>query len=392
MIYYDKNNYEAYVRLGILYASARNFIEAHDAFNKAIKLNPSIIMAYKYLGDLCYGAGRYSEADSSYTNYFSKAEVSTDDEERYSLIMFFDKNYDKADSLMEQVIKKMPDNPVLFRIRGYIAYETGNYKNGLNYMNQFFRIQKNPDKIIASDYEYLGKLYLKNSMDSLGIINLEKSIALDSNKVYNYLEIANIYSKKENHIKAAEYYRKVKTSSPQEELNNSFRLGTECFYAGTQFKADYDTLKSSEAKQQNIPQEQILSLQQNYVKYLNQADSCFSIVASLSTKSHLGYLWKARAKSLLDPESMTDSAKNTYDKVLSLISPDDQTKYKKVIIECYRYFGSYYFFHSDREKKTDPAASRSDKKMAKDYFEKILSLDTNDQQAQIVLKALNQPE
>ena len=132
------------------------------------------------------------------------------------------------------------------------------------------------------------------------------------------------------------------------------------------------------------------SIKVGYENLIRSADSCFSNVIQLSSKSYLGYLWRARSLSILDPESLTDSAKIMYDKVYSMVQDTNEgNRYNKVIIECYRYFGSYYFFKSDREKKADPTLSASDKNTAKGYFEKILQIDPADEQAKTVILALN---
>jgi hypothetical protein len=257
-------------------------------------------------------------------------------------------------------------------------------------MKRFFKIQ-DPNKILASDYEYYGKLLLKNDMDSLAIINLEKSITLDSNKAYNYEEIAKIYSKHQNHKQSARYYRLVKTNTNPERLNVDFNLGKEYFYAGNEYKVLYDSLVTNKDKM-NIPDTEIADLKTNYEGYFMQADSCFEKVSELSSKSYLGYLWRARTLQLLDPEAVTDSAKIMYEKVMSIIEAGDPKKNKREVIESYRYFGSYYFFKCDRELKTDMKSSQADKKISKGYFEKILELDPNDQQAKTVLQALNQKQ
>ena len=387
-IYYDKACSEAFVKLGILYTSANNFPQAYEAFSKAIEVEPGLILAYKYFGDLNYTHGNYADAEQAYSTYMSRAESSLEDMERYALILFFSKKYEKADSVIQEVIKIQANDPVLYRIGGYIAYETGEYQKGLDYMNEFFKIQTK-DKILASDYEYFGNLLLKEGQDSLGVMNLEKAIEMDTTKVFYYDQFAKLYSDKNEHPKAIKYYRLVKTSNPQESLNVKYNLGREYFFFANQYKRIYDslTLKEEELK---IIDEGKQVYRDRYEKYFVQADSCFEKVAELSPKSYLGYFWRARSLSYLDLEFLTDSTKIQYEKVLSIVESGDQTRNKSVIIECYRYFGSYYYYKSDRELKSDPAASREDKKSAKTYFEKIIELDPTDQQAITVLGILNQ--
>jgi tetratricopeptide (TPR) repeat protein len=392
-IYYNKANSEAHVKLGVLYTSANNFPEAFNAFTEATGLEPGLIIAYKYLGDICYTYGKYKDAQKAYETYFQRGEITISDKERFALILFFTKNFSKADSIMEEVIKIRPNSPVLYRIQGYIAYETAEFAKGLEYMNNFFKIQ-DPNKILASDYEYYGKLLIKNGKDSLGIINLEKSIDLDSSKVYNYEEIARIHVKNDNHVEAARYYHKVVTHTQQEKVNVSFSLGKEYFYEGNKNKAVCDTMISTnKAKKTSYSEDVISAARIKYEGYYNQADSCFKVVSQLSTKSHHGYIWRARCWAILDPESLTDSAKIQYEKVLGLIEVSDNPTKKKNIketLECYRYFGSYYYLKSEREKDTNKSDSKADRDTSISYWQKILLIDPNDQQAITVLKGLKQ--
>ncbi len=387
-VYYDKNYSEGYYKLGLLYSNANSYQEAYDAFHKAIDANPDLILVYRSLGDLCFSHGVYKEAKDAYTTYLQRSEYDMDDQERYALILFFTKEFSKADSVLTELIRGRTDNPVMYRIEGYIAYETGDYAKGLKEMQRFFQMQR-PDKILASDYEYYGNLLYKNGQDSLAIVNLEKSIKADSSKDYNFNTIAKIYSKNNNHDKAIEYYRLAPANTSQKILDMNFNIGLECFYAGSDLKARYDSLKKSGEKQK-ILNPATDPVQDRYKSYLKTADSCFANVTLLASKSYLGYIWRARTQSLLDPESQTDSAKNLYDKVLSMVQTGDQNKYQKEIVECYRYFGSYYFFKSDRENKTDPKESAANKDLSKSYFEKILEMAPDDQQAKTVLTALNQ--
>ena len=93
-----------------------------------------------------------------YIDKSSKAEISYEDKERYAIILFFNKKYNEAANILEDVLKKNTDESVLLRIRGYIAFETGDYSKGLDYMAKFFKLH-DPEKNIVRKLNFVGILW-----------------------------------------------------------------------------------------------------------------------------------------------------------------------------------------------------------------------------------------
>lgn len=295
---YDKKNTEAYNKYGDLYANAYNFNEAYQAYHNSINLDSTQILVYKKLGDICWTFGKYDEARLNYEKYLSRAEISVEDEEKYALILFFTKDYPKAEDALKEVIKKQPGNPVLYRIRGYIAYETGNYTDGLTYMKKLFELQK-PEKILPSDYDYIGKLYEKNNQDSLAIVNLLKAVEQDSAKYFpQWKDIAELYSKNSDNLEAIKYYSLLQSTGAVDKASVSFLIGKEYFFHGNKFKSIADTCDVHKKKKMVVT-ENCDSTRRIGIYYLSKADSCFGVTVGLSTKSYQGFLWRARTRLLL---------------------------------------------------------------------------------------------
>ena len=384
-IFFDPASALAYRKLGVLQTVSRSFRDAIKTFNKCIELNADQVLVYKNLGDLYYVLGRYPEAEKNYQVYLGKAEVSVDDKERFAFILFFNKKYTEAATLLEAVMAQNSDESVLLRIRGYIACETGDFQKGLEYMDKFFKLH-DPAKNIASDYGYYGRLLQMSGKDTLAIENYKKALALDSTKTEIYEDLAKLYSTTKMHDQAVDSYKKMLVFGA-DSVNTWFQIGREYYFEGDKYRANYDSLRTLQ-KAGKTPFADSVTVKESKQLYFQKADSAFIRVTVLNPKYAGGFIWRGRMNSLLDPEALTPLAKESYDKALALLEAGDTTKNRKSIIECYKFLGSYYFLNGERLVKSDKQQSAALKAKSVEYFRKILVLDPADAQALEVIKQL----
>ena len=386
-IFFDSTSTLAYRKLGKVYADARFNRQALDKYNKCIEINPDQIQVYKDLGDLYYSLGRYTEAEKNYQIYMGKADVSFDDKERYAIILFFNKKYNEAASLLDNILTKNIDESVLFRIRGYIAYETGNYLKGLEFMQTFFKLH-NPEKIISSDYMYYGRLLEKAGNDSLAMTNYKKALDIDSTKTELYENLANLSKKNFNHPQATYYYFKM-LSHGADELNTYYNIGLQEFYEGQKYKNRYDSLYNLQAKSNYVFNDSTV-VRDSMLLWLHKADTVFSKVMMLDPQFAGGYWLKGRIQSRIDPDCTTNTGRDAYLKAAELFNVDPAKNNGK-IIECYKYLGSWYYINYDRIAKIDKNQSEEFMSTSIEYFRKVLMLDPKDSQALEVFKQLKIP-
>jgi len=384
-IFFDPTSVLAYRKLGVLHTLARAYRDAISSFNKCIELNSDQVMVYKNLGDLYYLYGRYTEAEKNYQIYMSKGEISFDDKERYAIVLFFNKKYSEAAKLLEEVMTQNSDESVLLRIRGYIAYETGDYAKGLEYMDKFFKLH-DPARNIASDYLYYGKLLQKSGKDTLAIDNYKKALVLDSTKTGIYDDLAKLYSVNKMHDEAVASYLKMIVHGA-DKVNTWFQIGKEYYFEGDRLRTKYDSLMSLQ-KVSKIPFADSTVVNESKRLYLQKADSAFTQVTVLNPQYAGGFIWRGRMNSMLDPEALATTAKESYEKALALLVVGDTLKNRRSIIECYKYLGSYNFLNSEKLVKSDKSQSEALKAISIDYFRKILALDPTDEQALEVFKRL----
>lgn len=336
---YDKTAAWAYTRIGQIFKSARNYTKALDMLQNAIKADPQYPLAYKELADWYYAYQKYPDALKNFQQYLEMTgDKSIETKIRYSSILFYNKQYDKTISLVNEIMKTDSSRNYMIRLLGYSYFEMGDSLAALNMMNKYFA--KAPaDKIIFSDYQYLGKIYAKFGKDSLAFLNYEKAIATDSTRIDLYNDLATYYYSKGKYAKAAEWYSKKLTKLEKPGLQNYFDV------AFAYFKA------------------------QDYNASLRE----FGKISEKWPDRIEGYLYQGRSAAYLDPEGTLGTAKPYYEKVIEK-GEVDPVKYKDYLIEAYKYM--YY-----------AALNLKDKAMAKSFVDKMLKLDPNDAEAVQMLKS-----
>jgi tetratricopeptide (TPR) repeat protein len=388
-IFFEPNSALAHRKLGEIYAAARFNKNSLDSYNKSIQIDPNQIMVYKYLGDLYYSLGRYTEAEKNYKIYMGRAEVTLDDKERYALILFFNKKYTESAGLLDDVMIKNADESVLLRIRGYIAYETGDYQKGIDYMKRFFQLH-NPAKIITSDYLYYARLLQRTGQDIPAMDNYKKALALDSTKTEIYENLASLSKKNLMYPQTVCYYYKM-LKNGSDKASTYYAIGIQEFYEGQTYRVKYDSLYKLQ-KQANIPFSDSTVVRDSMRIWFQKADSAFTEVTKLDTTYTLGYFWRGRVQSRLDPESETNIGKESYEKALSLLEKGDLEKNKKNMIECYLYLAGNSYLNYYRLSKTDKQQAEEYKKATMDYFLKVLQLDPTNKKANESVDALKKIE
>ncbi len=385
-IYFDPNSILAHRKLGEIYAAARFNRQAIDEYNKCISIDPDQIKVYKDLGDLYYSLGRYAEAEKNYKIYMSKAEVTMDDKERYALILFFDKKYDESAKILEDVMKKNSDESVLLRIRGYIAYETGHYKEGVDFMKKFFELH-DPSKNLFSDYMYYAKLLQKTGQDMLAMENFKKALAMDSTKTEIYGYLAQLASNNMLHAQAAHYYKEM-IDHGYDKITSYYAIGKEDYFEAQTYKTRFDSLYKLQ-KNENIPFPDSTLVRDTIRTWYQKADSAFTQVTQLDSTYYGGFLWVGRIQALLDPDLKNDLGRNAYEKALQLLlKQNDVEKYGSIIVECYKSLAFDAYLDYDRLRKTDKEKANEYLNKTKDYFQKVLEIKPEDKQANEAIEML----
>ena len=356
------------VNIGEIWTQAFNFELAESTLKGVITKDPNFGPAYRVLAENYYRwapilpnreAELLGQAKTNYSKYLDLTDRSTDSRYRYLIFLFNAKDYVTLEKEATTFINSpgyKKDYVVARRFRGYAAVENSNSQVGIDALTAFVNdVAK--DRVIADDYLFLGKAYQNQKQDSLAIINYIKGYNLDTTNTEVLGTIAKTYFTAKKYDQAARYYSKI-TKLPK----NSF---TDWFYLGY---ADYFYYATKLVKQNPVDSVAIKST-------LLEADSAFTYVAE-KAKNADAYLYIARVEYYLNPITINEKTRDSYQKFVDItVAKENLTDRDKAnLVEAYSSLGAFYI--------------KSDKSKSKDFFDKALVLDPNNQQVKDALAAL----
>lgn len=340
---YKPKNPLPFFMLGTVYKAGRltdKFLQNMDA---AIALDNSYTPALRAKAEFLYNTRKMEKAKDAYKELLEKGkDLVIEDEMGYANTLFLTKEYKACTELVEKIIAKDGSKNYLRRLLGYSYYENGEYVKGQQIMDEYFKIVA-PEKVLASDYVYQGRLLLKGKNDTLGAIaNLRKAIEKDTSEWPLNEEMGNLYYVKKDYCNAAKAYQvwldSLKNDAKSKDL---YRLGT-CYYY---------------CKDDSMRYENALKA---YIR-----------VTELTPKAGIGWLWSGKSAAKLDPDMQSDTtaaaiqmfgkAKPYFEKYIEIASADG-AKNKLDLITAYEYLAYYYYIRKENDK-------------AKEQLNSILLLD-----------------
>jgi tetratricopeptide (TPR) repeat protein len=343
----QKNNPKAYTKVSNIWLRVKNAEATKTELDRALAINPNYAPALKNLAEFYSQSKQYVKAKEAFLKYLQNSESSSANKARYARILFRNKEYAEALTVINDLQQTDKSDVYLYRLAGYSYYEVGNdtkdtskFRPGVAALNYFIS-HIDSTKLLSNDYEYLGKLYSRiPEEDSLAIVYINKAIATDPNKIELYKEAGMIYNRVKKFdlaIVAFESY-----------ISKTSKV----------LPADY----------------YLLGMASYFGKQFGKADSAFSKLIEVKPDYAEGYLWKGNANAFIDPDAKTTVAKESYEKFITLTEANPD-KYKKNLITSYNYLGKY-------------AIKKDDNATAKSYFNKILALDPDNKEVKEYMKQL----
>lgn len=371
----NPNLAEANYKIGRLYLRGKNYKEAQGYFTKAIQGDAEFSPTYRSLADALANSRAYKGASTNYELYVQKSGT-TDPEllldvARYK---FLAQDYQGATAYLDQLKGKI-NNPIIDRMYGWAYAATGKNSESVEALNRF--ISTAPQKVMSDDYKYLGRAYGQLGTpegDSLGIVNLEKAAPQDTTENL-YREIGEKYYKGKRYDKAADYYAKTVSNDKKPQNNDYLWLGLANYQYAPRVGRDSSATPMDTAQVRQVKQQ-----------YYLRADSAFSQMAQKieadGKKYPLAYYYRAGANYYAypnDKDKAASLAAPLYEKFIEqAMAPDsaDKTDYKRYLITSYKALAGFSILKKDDTK-------------AKEYFDKVLAIDPNDES---VKKALEGPK
>ncbi|MEG1188572.1 MAG: tetratricopeptide repeat protein [Bacteroidales bacterium] len=352
-IYFDPKCEEAYLKYARVYENLNPDL-ALDMLQKLLAISPNSEIAYLQMADIAFNKGDFTMAADNYNKYLSTGiESSPHDITRYTTILFYNKEYDKAMKYIDEGLAADPNNMVMHRLKMYI---NGN-RNELNTEQAEAFMKKFPEsEYIPLDYIFYGRMLKESKNYAQACSQFETALKMDPSKTEIYKDLAETYELTNDYKQAIESYRQFFSGNSQEAAPSDYlAYGQVYYFAANALKGTPDSV---------------------YQKtYLTKADSLFTIVTDKSPNNCLGYFWRARALSFIDYETTQGLAKPFYEKVLTILEPEG--KDKKKIIECYSYLGFYYYVATDYQNSLT-------------YWNKALVIDPENEVAKRAIAGINE--
>ncbi len=363
----DKHNAELYTELGNAYRKLKNGSEAYQAYQQALKEdNHSAEAAYEtgmifvtqknpdmYLKffnqavavDPNYAPAHYqlyfhyyfknvNTAMDHLKKYIANTDHKIQNDYDYTDLLYLTGQYNDAIKNAKELLKKDNKNtpPRLYKLIAYSYKENGDVSDAFNYMTRYFAVA--PDSIeIVKDFSTMADLYAAKKETDSAALFYEKAVSMDNDStdlVNYYKKLADIFKLEKNYGDEAKWLEKYC-------MLNSYATNVDLFNWGI---ANY--------------------LNKDY----QNADSVFARYADKYPDQDFGYYWRARSCAAIDTSMEEGLAVPHYTKVVEIAGKDTtNATNRKHLIEAYGYLAAYEANHD------------KDYQVAIDYFEKLLSLD-----------------
>lgn len=345
-------NPEAYVKYANLYIR----VNPEFAINKLKELNeklPNSALAQSELAEKYYDNNQLTRAAEQYGKYMSNPNHFQRDEQRYSGLLYFGKKYQESLDVANQVLAKDPDNLYMQRMVMLNKAALEDNEGAEAAAQKLFAHAGG--KFTATDYATHAQVLaaLNRPQDAVNAYLAAYDLNPEKNKQM-LVEVSDMYNKLENDSLAVLYMQKY-VDLGDASLTDYNVLSTRYKNLGLTLPED------SPAR---------VEAANNGLKYIDL------VIDGAASK---GNLYRNRATLLMvrDGADMTPELLDTYQKMLAAYDaePEKAESYAAGYKAAYLRLGAYYLQQGDNE-------------LAREYFEKLLSVDPENEQAVELLKKI----
>ena len=357
-ILFDSQNKEAYIKYARAYKGVNPTLSI-EKLGVLKEKDPSFLLVDKELADIYYTMNKFDEAVKHYEIYMQSGNSDSQVKTKYAMTLFFKQDFAKSLEIAQLGIVKSPRNPAFNRLAMYNNVALKKYDEGLKFADLLFN-KSDKAEISYFDHTYYGQALRETKQYDLAIAQYEQAFKLDSTKNDLNKEIALMCYEKADTLKGIASYEKYLSALSAEKRNGDvlLPLGKILYgYAATRPASAAELKKST----------------------LIKADTVFAQIASLEPIGYRGNYWRARVNFAMDPENTQDLAKSYYEKTLALVESKADARFNPIIIECSRFLGFYYYMKKDFTQ-------------SKVYWNKILSIEPNNDVAKKAISGIDNPK
>ena len=406
----DKGNKDAQVFLGMgnLYAEQAKYQEALGYYTTALQLDSTLLRAKVQIARMYFKAGMRAKADSTlksvladnscygpayrllselylkaylmdkkntaaaanaisnYNLYLNVTDRSFDSRLKYAELLYAVGDYRNLEKEL-QSLSPVPANNrkaiTVTRLSGYASYENGNYPVAQQFLNGMFSSLSDEQQATADDYVYLSLTQQKLQLGDAALTSATKAITIDSTKTAAMEEIAKNYYNERNWIKAIETYNLLKQLG-----GRPANIGELGLYHGTALYFRY----VESYNRQERPSAGLLT----------QANVIFDQALRASPELITAHLWRARTLSLMEdqynPQGAMVPEYQAYIDAVERSNLAQTAATKRNLVEASNSIAAFAYAKGDQEK-------------ARVYWNKVLTLESQDPAALAGIKSLAGP-
>lgn len=338
-ILFDPENVPAYVKYANVYFSVSPEF-AIKKLEELLALQPNSALAQRELAEKYYQNDQWAKAAVAYGKYIENPNHFTEDKVRYSVLLYYGQLYNESLSLANSLLKNDPKNFQLQRIAFLNKAALKDYTGAEKQAEIFFALNDPKNKYTSNDYSSLGDVLRELDKDSLAIIQYEKAVEVNPEKIDLVKQLSSAYNSMKNYEKAAQVYQKVIDSGDYKTNDLYVLAGRYMTYGAT----ETDSLKKVAALE-------------NAIKYVDltlaKVDDDFRI-----------HQRKARICIVKNDNKPSEESTASYTTVLALLDqkPENKADRKQDYIEAYNQIAGYYISIGDIAK-------------AKENYMKFLEVD-----------------
>ena len=352
-IYVDPKNPDAYYK----YANVYRKISPAGAVAKLNELRqqrPDVAVD-ALAGRIYYMSNEFDKALDAYNKADMKL-MEERDLSDYAMSAFFKQKYDKALEVAKFGLSKNPRHAAFNRLAFFNSTELKKFDDALMYADALFN-KSDSAKFSYYDYTYYGNALIGAKQPQKAIEMYELALKQEDmdNKAKRagvVKQLSDAYRDMEDFPNAIKHYKDYLASMDKPTANDLAALASLHMQHGASLNAD------AQAEAFKMADETYADLALKYENAIEYAT-----------------FMRARVNGQMDPDQSKGLAKPFYEKLVELIGPktDLDNTDRARLIESYRYLISYYFVQKDNKAK------------GKEYAEKLLSIDPENEIAKQVL-------
>lgn len=346
---YNNDATEAYVKYANLFTMV-NPQFAIDMLNKLLALNPNSALAQREIANAYYNAGQYADAAKHYGNYVKNPNHFKQDEDRYAFLLFYGGNYQDGYDYSSALLQQNPGNFTAQRYQFMNAAQIKEMKDQLLPMAEklYATHKASPEnKFAPIDYILIADEFNSADRPDEAQAILQEAINDNPENPEFYKQLAMTFVNENNLSKAADTYLGYLSHSEKPGYNDFIQQATFAFYAGVENKEkDSAAADKYYAMAQEYANKAAEILPDNYKPKKFNGD----IAMQKATKEEAGA-----------------AAVPAYTEAITLLeASENPARYANDAKLMYNYMGNYYLDQKDVAK-------------AKEYFNKYLELDPNNE-------------